>query len=106
VLPDGHIGLLVADTRRATQWEAGLRAAGIAALRVEAAAKDIDKGEWQIAVPRAQASAARKLVADVVNGKARLPAARLLSKNAWYALLGIAAIIVTISAVPLLCSPA
>lgn len=101
MLPPDHVGLLVADTRRAAQWEAGLRAAGLAAMRVETSGADIAKGDWQIAVPRAQATVARAYVRDVMQGEKRLPSGVALPRWAWRAMLGIAAIIALIVALSL-----
>lgn len=94
MLPPDHVGLLVADTRRAAQWEAGLRAAGLDAIRVETSGADIGKGDWQLAVPRAQATAARAYVRDVLQGDKKLPSGGVaLPPWARRAMLGIALIV-------------
>lgn len=98
-VPAGYRGLLVADTRRAEQWEAGLRAAGIDVVRVEARGADADKGDWQIAVAARDQVAARALVAAVMRGEAKLPRAALLSGTGLRALVAIGVIIVLLAAV-------
>ncbi len=93
MLPPGYIGLLIADTRRAQQWERGLRAAGCAVARVETRGDDVDKGTWQIAVRRSDATKARALVQSVLSGESRLPQRPLLSRSGTIALLGIALVL-------------
>jgi len=102
VIPDGYVGVVVADTRRALQWEAGLRAAGFDAVRVETTGADAEKGTWRVTVPRKDELAAKALVSDVVSGRARLPSRPLLSRTAWIALIAIAAFVTVITIVALL----
>lgn len=89
MVPKGYVGLVVADTRRALQWEAGLRAAGFDVARVETTGPDADKGDWRICVVEAQQQEARALVTDVVRGDATLPSRPLLTRTGWIALFGV-----------------
>jgi len=86
MLPEGYVGLVVADTRRALAWENGLRGKGFDVVRVESSGADADKGAWQIGVDRGQAVEARAFVTDVLKGDARLPHQPVLSRSGWLAL--------------------
>ena len=88
-LPDTHVGLVVADTRRAMAWEDALRARGFEVMRVETSGAQADKGDWSIGVPRAQASRARQYVSDVVSGREVLPSRPVLPRTARLALVAI-----------------
>ena len=46
MLPPGYVGLLVADTRRASQWELGLSTAGFDVARVETRGADAAEVEF------------------------------------------------------------
>ena len=93
VLDPGYVGLVVADTRRATEWERGLRAEGYDVVRVETRGPDADKGAWQIAVRADQADVARRFVTSVVQGERSLPSHVVLSRTAWVSLIAIVAIV-------------
>lgn len=90
MLPSGYQGLVVADTRRALEWESGLRARGFDVVRVETTGADADKGAWQIGVASGQKMEAQAFVTQVINGDAKLPARPFLSRTGWLALLGVA----------------
>jgi hypothetical protein len=94
MLPKGYEGLVVADTRRALAWERGLERAGFDVVRVETAGADAAKGDWQIAVARADAPAAKAFVSEVVRGDRQLPGAVVLSRSAWISLVAILVIAV------------
>jgi len=86
MLPKEYVGLVIADTRRALAWEAGLRQAGFEVLRVETSGADLEKGDWQVGVKREQAVGARAFVTDVQQGRAKLRHQPLLSRSGWLAL--------------------
>lgn len=93
MLPKGYEGLVVADTRRALAWERGLERAGFDVVRVETTGADAAKGDWQIAVTRADAPAAKAFVSEVVRGDRELPRPVLLSRSAWISLIAILVIV-------------
>lgn len=98
MLPSGHRPLVVADTRRAAEWEAGLRRAGFDVVLRETPPGD-DRGGWVVGVVAAQEHEAKAFVSEVVRGRARLPAAPLLSPAAWRALAGIALLLAVVAGV-------
>jgi len=104
VLPEGYTGLLVADTRRAIQWEAGLKTAGFESVRVETRGADVEKGDWQIGVPERKAAKARLFVSSVLAGEEKLPSPPLLSRSGVTALLLIGAVFAAMVAAGLLSS--
>lgn len=93
MLPPGYRSLVIADTRRATEWEEGLRRAGFDVVRVETTGADADKGAWKVAVAAAQESKAKAFVTAVTRGEARLPAPPFLAGFGWKALVGVAVIV-------------
>lgn len=101
-MADDQVKLLIADTRRATQWVAALEGKGIAAQRVEARGDDAEKAEWQILVPKEQAVAARKIVSDVLAGREKLPHRLLIGRSGRLAMVGILAIVVGLALLVLL----
>jgi len=82
-----RVNLLLADTRRAKQWQAGLRAIGVDVQVDEACGADAEKAEWQVSVAAQDAARARKWAGDVVAGRARLPRQIVLSRSGWIAML-------------------
>ncbi|MCK5798148.1 MAG: hypothetical protein KAI47_13225 [Deltaproteobacteria bacterium] len=104
-IPDGYVSLLIADTGRASQWERGLRSQGVSGImRIEAPPHRFDQGEWQLLVPRDQATTARSYLRDVMNGAARLPLGGFLSPTGRRALIAIVVILAGLIALPLFCS--
>lgn len=93
MIPEGYVPLVVAETRRAQQWEAGLARRGVDVVRVKTTGAASDKGEWQIAVARAQAIEARRVVSDVLAGRASLPAGPRLSSTGFRALVAIGVVL-------------
>ena len=98
VLPDGYVGLVVADTRRAIEWEAGLRAAGFEVVRVETRGADADRGDWRIAVAQNDKPAASNFVSRVLSGEQKLPSQPMLSRTGYVALLLVGAVIAVLIA--------
>lgn len=86
MLPDGYTGLVVADTRRAREWELGLTDAGFEVVRVETSGDDAEKGSWQIGVVVRQEVDARNFVTQVIRGDAALPSLPRLSATGMRAL--------------------
>jgi hypothetical protein len=72
--PPGYRDILICDTRRAQQWQAGLTRAGLEVVLTETRGEDAEKGSWQVAVAERHESKARALVTDVLQGRAKLPA--------------------------------
>jgi hypothetical protein len=102
MLPDGYVGLVVADTRRALEWEAGLEAAGFRVMRVETRGADADKGAWQIGVPRFERARAQTFVTEVINGDRKLPARTILPRSAQWALVGVVVVLAALLLIGLL----
>lgn len=75
-----RVGLLFADGRRAGQWARGLGALGVAAIAAPTRGAAVEKGDYEITVPAAHAPRARRYVAEVLAGDARLPPAAVLSR--------------------------
>lgn len=96
-LPAGYRPLLIADTRRAEQWERALRARGIAVVRVETRGEDAERGAWQIGVATADAAAAQRMVSEVTRRAMSLPAAPL-PPNARRALVGVGLVMAVVLA--------
>ncbi len=93
------VSLLIADTGRARQWVRGLAAIGIEGVeRIEAPAERFEQGEWQVVVPAARASDARRYMAEVLRGDARLPAGGVaaLSPSGKAAAAGVLAVITAV----------
>ena len=101
------VSLLIADTGRARQWERGLAAIGVEGVqRIEAPAERFEQGEWQIVVPEARASDARRYMAEVLRGDARLPAGGIaaLSPSGKAAAVGVLALIAAVILFAAVCS--
>lgn len=94
MLPSDYVGLVVADTRRAMAWEAGLEAAGFDVLRVETRGADADKGAWQIGVIRSQRAGAQRFVSEVMRGDRELPSRPALSRTGLMALVAVVLVLV------------
>lgn len=106
-VPEGMVSLLIADTGRARQWERGLHALGIEGVqRIEAPAERFEQGEWQIVVPAGRASEARRYMAEVLRGDAKLPAGGIaaLSPAGKAAAFGVLAVIVAVIVLAAVCS--
>jgi len=73
MVPPKHISLLIADGRRAKEWEMGLRAQGLAGRRIETSGSDAAKGDYWLVVPETQRFAAQRFVSDVLAGSQSLP---------------------------------
>lgn len=102
--PGSRIGLLYADGRRAEQWQKGLRALGVDATAEPTRGAAVDKGDYEITVPPAHAPRARRYVAEVLAGDARLPAPRLLSRPLLVGAALVIAFVVATAAVAVLSS--
>lgn len=87
-LPAGYTSLLIADDRRAQQWQAGLSRAGFDVRLVDTAGVDADKGDYHICVATGDVAGGRAFVTDVLRGNARLPHVSRLSPLAVRALAG------------------
>lgn len=92
MLPSGYRPVVVADTRRAAEWQAGLRRAGFDAVLAETPPDD-DHGSWVVGVVAAQELQAKRFMTDVLQGRERLPAAPILSPTAWRALAAVAILV-------------
>jgi hypothetical protein len=71
VLPEGYLGLVVCDTRRAQEWRAALRRRGFDVVLSETPASS-DKGGWQVGVAAAEVLSARAFVREVTSGHVAL----------------------------------
>ncbi len=69
--PAGYKGLVVADRRRARQWQQGLESLGIAVVRI--ANSERERGSWHLGVAEADESRARAFVREVIRGEVHLP---------------------------------
>jgi hypothetical protein len=106
-VPDDMVSLLIADTGRARQWERGLRGLGIEGVRrIEAPAERFEQGEWQIVVPEADAPQARRYMAEVLRGDAKLPAGGIaaLSPSGKAGAFGVLALIAMVIVLAAVCS--
>ena len=74
MVPTNHISVLIADGRRAKEWELGLRKQGLAGQRIETSGSDAAKGDYWLVVPDSERLAAQRFVSDVLSGKQNLPA--------------------------------
>ena len=75
MVPPNHISLLIADGRRAKEWELGLRREGLDARRIETSGSEAAKGDFWLVVPDEQRFAAQRFVSEVLAGKQELPTA-------------------------------
>jgi hypothetical protein len=75
MLPPKHISLLIADGRRAKEWELGLRKESLTARRIQTSGSDAAKGDFWLVVPDEERLAAQRFVSDVLAGKRDLPRA-------------------------------
>ncbi len=73
MVPANHISLLLADGRRAKEWELGLRREGLNARRIETSGSDAAKGDYWLVVPEDESFVAQRFVSDVLAGKRELP---------------------------------
>ncbi|MCP4448313.1 MAG: hypothetical protein GY811_23680 [Myxococcales bacterium] len=73
MVPPNHISLLIADGRRAREWELGLRGEGVEARRLATRGSDAAKGEFWLVVPELQRLAGQRYVSAVLAGKRDLP---------------------------------
>ena len=73
MLPRNHISLLIADGRRAREWELGLRGEGLDAVRTATRGSDAAKGDYWLVIPEAQQLAGQRYVSSVLAGKRDLP---------------------------------
>ncbi len=79
MLPPNHISLLIADGRRAKEWDLGLRREGLDSRQIETSGSDAAKGDYWLVVPKEQRPAAQRFVSDVLAGKRKLPTAAPVS---------------------------
>ncbi len=77
MLPKGHVGVVVCGTRRAAQWQATFRDAGIEAVVVETDADEAEAGACKVAVPKARLLEANGIVTAVTRGERALPGSGL-----------------------------
>lgn len=73
MIPQGYTGLVIANERRAREWQQGLAEAEIDVVRVSTRGKDEERGSWQIAVADEHAIRAREFVSRVIRGENSLP---------------------------------
>ena len=73
MLPRGHVGVVVCGTRRAAQWRAAFREAGIEAVVVETDADEAEAGACKVGVPKARLFEANAIVTAVTRGERALP---------------------------------
>tara|TARA_R110002073_G_scaffold323204_1_gene500316 strand:+ start:19925 stop:20236 length:312 start_codon:yes stop_codon:yes gene_type:complete len=73
MLPRNHISLLIADGRRAREWELGLKGEGLKAKRIPTHGSDAAKGDYWLVIPEAQQLAGQRYVSSVLAGKRELP---------------------------------
>jgi len=66
-------GVVIADDRRARQWERGLLRVGLRARLQATRGSDAEKGEYWVMVPRSQERAAQHYVSKVLAGQSELP---------------------------------
>ena len=75
MVPANHISLLIADGRRAKEWDLGLRREGLHARKIQTSGSDAAKGDYWLVVPEEQRFEAQRFVSDVLAGKRELPKA-------------------------------
>ncbi len=73
MVPAKHISLLIADGRRAREWELGLRGEGLRASRRPTHGSDAAKGDYWLVIPEEQRFAGQRYVSDVLANKRELP---------------------------------
>lgn len=73
MVPPNHISLLIADGRRAKEWELGLRREGLDARRLATHGRDAAKGDYWLVIPAMEQLAGQRFVSDVLAGKRQLP---------------------------------
>ena len=73
MVPPNHISLLIADGRRALEWELGLRREGLSARRIETSGSEAAKGDYWLVVPEGERFAAQRFVSEVLAGNRELP---------------------------------
>ena len=93
VIPEGYTGLVIANERRAREWQRGLADAEIDVVRVATRGNDQERGSWQIAVADEHAIRAREFVSRVIRGEASLPALPYLSAMGMRSLVAIGVLI-------------
>ncbi|MBI4509075.1 MAG: hypothetical protein HY698_05540 [Deltaproteobacteria bacterium] len=96
MLPTGYKSILICDTRRAQEWRAGLRQAGLELVMIETEGLTSEKGAWELAVPEAQELAAKAFVAKVIQGRLRLPRAPFLSGTGIMSMIAIVLIVLVL----------
>ena len=98
-LPAGYTSLLIADGRRAQQWQAGLSRAGFEVRLVDTAGVDADKGDYHVCVATEHLAGGRAFVTEVLRGDTTLPHVSGLSPLALRALAAavLTLVIVTVS---------
>ena len=72
-IPKDHISLLIADGRRAKEWQLGLSGQGLRAQAIKTSGSDAAKGDYWLVVPLAERFAGQRFVTDVLAGRADLP---------------------------------
>lgn len=75
MVPANHISLLIADGRRAKEWDLGLRREGLDAKKIQTSGSDAAKGDYWLVVPEEQRFEAQRFVSEVLAGKRKLPTA-------------------------------
>lgn len=73
MLPAKHISLLIANGKRAKEWELGLKHAGFHAQCISTSGSDGAKGDYWLAVPSDERVFAQKFVTRVLAGEQTLP---------------------------------
>ncbi len=73
MVPPNHISLLIADGRRAREWELGLRGEGLKAVRRPTHGSDAAKGDYWLVIPEEERFAGQRYVSDVLAGRRELP---------------------------------
>lgn len=98
MVPPNHISLLIADGRRAREWELGLRREGLDARRMATHGSDAAKGDYWLVIPTMQQLAGQRFVSEVLAGKRQLPASAPVGRGlVWGAgliVLGVVGVIV------------
>ena len=94
MLPRGHVGVVVCGTRRAAQWQAAFRAAGIEAVVVETDTDEAEAGACKVGVPKARLLEANAIVTAVTRGERALPGSGL----GWQGVVAIAVALALIGA--------
>jgi len=77
MLPSGHRGLIVCDSRRAARWRKAFQAADIAAIVVETDTDEAEAGAVKVCVPERRLLEANAIVTAITTGQRSLPGVTL-----------------------------